>query len=156
MYIQTFPDLHSFKSLSFKTLKKANNNMAEKSADFFLVRINAQWDKGSSRILLGERHLCHHSCFGERTLIFWDALSCLKSCFDQLLPVIVTGKCLSDKHCGGPAHKRKPVNLELKIKSFKMAKPRFLFSRIQLSFFKCGRKKHSWKIVNPWQTMWGV
>jgi hypothetical protein len=54
---------------------------------------------------------------GDRMLILLDALSCCFKCyFDPLLPVIVTGECLSDEYCGGPADKRKPINLELKIK----------------------------------------
>jgi hypothetical protein len=55
--------------------------------------------------------------FGDRRLILLDVLSCCFKCsFDPLLPVNVTGECLSDKHCGRLAHKRKPINLELKIK----------------------------------------
>jgi hypothetical protein len=69
--------------------------------------------------------------FGDRTPILLDALSCCFKCyFDPLLPVIVTGECLSDKYCGVPAHKKKPINLELKIKiiyKIKMAKPQLLF-----------------------------
>jgi hypothetical protein len=55
--------------------------------------------------------------FGDRTLILLDALLwCFKCYFDPLLPIIVTRECLSDKYGGGPAHKREPINLELKIK----------------------------------------
>jgi len=55
--------------------------------------------------------------FDDRTLILLDVLSCSFKCyFDPLLPIIMTGEYLSDKYCGGPAHKKNPLNLELKIK----------------------------------------
>jgi len=53
----------------------------------------------------------------------------------------VTGEYLSDRYCGRPAHKRKPINLELKIKVLKWPNHNFSFLRIQLSFFKGERKK---------------
>lgn len=56
--------------------------------------------------------------FDDRTIILLDVLTCCFKCyFDPLLPIVVTGECLSDKYCGGPTHKRKPINLELKIKA---------------------------------------
>jgi hypothetical protein len=121
MYIQIFPTLCSFKLCSSKELKKENNNIVEtnkQTPNFSL------WEWRHSETTVAGKYCWARALvssllltFGDRALILFDALLCCFKCyFGPLLPIIVTGECLSDKNCGGPAHKRKPINSELKIK----------------------------------------